>query len=91
MFALLKVFGSPEHVERVRSKYLATNAGFGYGHAKLELLDALNEYLQPYRERRQALLNNPELVQVKLAEGARIMNERLEAKMRKIRELTGIV
>jgi tryptophanyl-tRNA synthetase len=49
-------------------KYESENIGFGYGHAKTELLGVLTEYLRPYREAREKLLQNPEIVEAKLAE-----------------------
>lgn len=90
VFALLKVFAKPEKLEEIRTKYLSENIGFGYGHAKKELLDILLEYFQPYREAREKLLKKPELVDEKLEAAAKIMNARLDDLMEKIYQLTGI-
>lgn len=90
IFALLKVFGTPEQIETVRTKYATPNAGFGYGHAKLILLEALTEYLRPYRETRNQLLNDIPFVEKRLAEGAKIMNARLDATMKQVLEVVGI-
>jgi tryptophanyl-tRNA synthetase len=49
-------------------KYESENIGYGYGHAKSELLTVLSEYLRPYREARTVLLEHPELVEARLAE-----------------------
>ena len=88
VFALIKTFATPDRVESIRTKYLAP--GYGYGHAKLELLEILTEYLKPYHENRALLESNPELIEAKLQEGARIMNERIEAKMIAVKEVVGI-
>ena len=90
VFALLKVFAQPEKLEEIRAKYLSENIGFGYGHAKKELLEILLEYFRPYREAREKLLQNPELVEEKLNAGAKIMNQQLDGLMEKIYQLTGI-
>ena len=89
VFALLKVFAQPEKLEEIRAKYLSENIGFGYGHAKKELLEILLEYFRPYREAREKLLQNPELVEEKLNAGAKIMNQQLDGLMEKIYQLTG--
>ena len=90
VFALLKVFAQPEKLEEIRAKYLSENIGFGYGHAKKELLEILLEYFRPYREAREKLLQNPELVEEKLNAGAKMMNQQLDGLMKKIYQLTGI-
>ena len=90
VFALLKVFAQPEKLEEICAKYLSENIGFGYGHAKKELLEILLEYFRPYREAREKLLQNPELVEEKLNAGAKIMNQQLDGLMEKIYQLTGI-
>ncbi len=90
VFALLKVFAQPEKLEEIRTKYLSENIGFGYGHAKKELLEILLEYFRPYREAREKLLQNPELVEEKLNAGAKMMNQQLDGLMEKIYQLTGI-
>lgn len=90
VFALIQVFGTPEEVASIRQNYLTPNTGFGYGHAKTALLDILTRYLSPYRTRRIALLLDIPFVEAKLAEWARIMNARLNEKMRVVREVVGV-
>jgi tryptophanyl-tRNA synthetase len=74
----------------VRAKYAVENSWFGYGHAKQILLEVLIEYLRPYRERREKLLLDIPFVEGRLAEGKKIMNARLEAKMREVCRVVGI-
>ncbi len=90
VFALYKVFANPDKTQMLRVKYLTPNGGFGYGHAKTELLNLLSEYLRPYREAREKLLQNPEIVEAKLREWAKIMNARLDAKMKVVKEVVGV-
>ncbi len=90
IFNLYKVFVTPEQIATLRIKYESENIGFGYGHAKTELLMVLTEYLRPYREAREKLLQNPELVHARLKSGAIEMNARLDAKMRLVKEVVGV-
>ena len=90
VFALYKVFATEDQTVALRTKYLTPNAGFGYGHAKTALLEVLSEYLRPYREAREKLLENPEIVEAKLAEGAKVMNARLDAKMEVVKRVVGV-
>jgi tryptophanyl-tRNA synthetase len=90
VFALIQIFGTPEEVAIIRTKYETPNIGFGYGHAKTALLDILMRYLEPYRTNRAKLLSDIPFVEAKLTEGAKIMNARLEAKMKVVKELVGV-
>lgn len=90
VFNLYKVFATPEEITVLRAKYESENIGFGYGHAKTELLMVLQRYLEPYRATREKLLNDIPFVEAKLAEWAKIMNARLEAKMKIVREVVGV-
>lgn len=67
VFALMKFFASDEKLIEIREKYLA--GWYGYGHAKLELLDILLSYFWPAREKYQNYIQNYELVQKSLDDG----------------------
>lgn len=90
IFNLYKVFANDEQIAEMRRKYESENIGFGYGHAKTALFEVLMDYLRPYREAREKLLQNPEIVEQKLAEGAAKMNARLDEIMKKVIEVTGV-
>ncbi len=90
IYNLYRVFATPEQTAEMRVKYESENIGFGYGHAKIELLTVLTEYLAPYRATREQLLHDIPFVEAKLAEWARIMNARLEEKMRVVKEVVGV-
>lgn len=68
MFNLYKVFATSEEIAILRTKYESENIGFGYGHAKTELLTVLQRYLEPYRATRDKLLLDIPFVEAKLAE-----------------------
>jgi tryptophanyl-tRNA synthetase len=42
VFNLIKLFASQEKIEEIRQRYLKGN--YGYGHAKLELLEIILSY-----------------------------------------------
>ena len=90
IFNLYRVFATPEQTASLKAKYESEGIGFGYGHAKTELLNVLSEYLRPYREAREKLVQNPEIVEARLAEWARVMNARLDEKMREVCEVVGV-
>lgn len=90
IFNLYRVFATPEQTAELRKKYESEGIGFGYGHAKTELLSVLTAYLRPYREAREKLLENPELVEARLAEWAKVMNARLDEKMKVVKEVVGV-
>jgi tryptophanyl-tRNA synthetase len=90
IYNLYKVFAAPEQTAELRVKYESENIGFGYGHAKTELLSVLTEYLRPYRATREKLLQDIPFVEAKLREWAAIMNARLEEKMKVVKEVVGV-
>jgi len=89
VFALLKLFATPEKEAELREAYLA--GGYGYGHAKKELLHLMLEYFAPARERRRALLKDPDYVHDVLRQGAQNAREVAEACMDRVRSLTGLI
>ncbi|MFA5668430.1 MAG: tryptophan--tRNA ligase [Balneolaceae bacterium] len=89
VFALIKLFATPEKQKEIAAKYKA--GGYGYGHAKLELLDLLNEYFGEARERRKELAKDLDYVKDVLTEGGKKARARAESVMEPIREVTGII
>ena len=68
VFALLKLFATPEELAEWDRRYRA--GGMGYGEAKKRLAELMIEYFKPYRQRRAELENNPEAVDALLRKGA---------------------
>lgn len=89
VFALIKLFADKEKQNEIAEKYRA--GGYGYGHAKLELMDLLTEYFAKAREKRKELEKDLDYVKDVLTEGGRKARERAESVMEPIREVTGIV
>ncbi|MFH5831869.1 tryptophan--tRNA ligase [Halalkalibaculum sp. DA384] len=89
VFALIKLFAEEEKQNEIAEKYRA--GGYGYGHAKKELLGMINEYFGEVREKRSNLAKNMDYVTDVLREGGRKARERAESVMEPVREVTGIV
>ena len=68
VFALYKLFGTEAEQADLAERYRA--GGLGYGHAKMELLEKLNEHFAPMREKRRELEANMDYVEEVLKAGA---------------------
>jgi tryptophan--tRNA ligase len=66
VFALIKFFASEEKQTEIRQKYLA--GGYGYGHAKLELLELILEYFKEARQRFAEFEKDDSFIKQKLEE-----------------------
>lgn len=88
VFALIKLFAEPEKREEIAGKYRA--GGYGFGHAKKELLGLMTEYFAEARERRHELVARPDYVWDVLREGGRRGREQAAGFMERIREVTGL-
>lgn len=88
VFSLIKLFASDEKQQEIRAKYLAGN--YGYGHAKLELLDLILEYFKLPREKYFAFQNDYSLIEKKLQEGNKIAGDIISKKYLDIIHLVGL-
>ncbi len=88
VFALIKLFADDETRKEVAEKYRA--GGYGYGHAKKELLGLIEGYFDEAREKRKELEKDPDYVHDVLREGGKKARERAETVMEPIREATGL-
>lgn len=88
VFALIKLFADDSTREEIASRY--REGGYGYGHAKKELLGMIEEYFGEARERRRRLADNLDYVHGVLREGAVRARERAESVMEPVREVTGL-
>lgn len=81
VFALIKFFASEEKQKEIRQKYLA--GGYGYGHAKLELLELILEYFKEARQRFSEFEKDDSFIKQKLEEWNKIANEIVNKKFTK--------
>lgn len=88
VYALAKVFATPERLASMKEKF-ERGTGYGYGHAKMELLEILLDSLAPIRDRYAKLKDDPAFVEEILNKGAAKMNARIEEKMALVTKLVG--
>ncbi len=88
VFSLIRLFADKDKTEEIAGKY--RSGGYGYGHAKKELLSLINEYFAAAREKRRDLEKNPGYVDDVLREGGIRARRRAEEVMAPIREVTGL-
>lgn len=88
VYALFKLFASPEEQIEMQARYRA--GGFGYGHAKKALLEIYQRTFEPFAKRRAELANNLDYVEQVLRQGAE--RARLEANktLTKARQAVGL-
>lgn len=89
VFALIRLFADAQTREEIAGKY--RSGGYGYGHAKKELLGMMTKYFAKARERRKALQKKEDYVIDVLKEGGKKARERAETVMKPVREATGII
>ena len=89
VFELIKLFASEDQKSEIASKYRA--GGYGYGHAKNDLLLFIKEYFGDALEKRKKLEQDLDYVKDVLAEGGRKARICAEQVMEPIREVSGIV
>ena len=89
VFALIRLVAPPAERDAIAAAYRA--GGYGYGHAKKELLGLITEYFAEARERRHALDERPAYVREVLAAGAEAARARAADVMREVRDAVGFL
>ena len=88
-FALIKLFADTEKAAEIADAYRA--GGYGYGHAKKELLSLITQYFAEAREKRKALENDLNYVREVLYQGGLNAHKKAELTMEKVRDAVGII
>ena len=89
VFALIKLFADEQKREEIAAAYRA--GGYGYGHAKKELIGMITAYFAEARDRRSELLKHPDYVRDVLRESGRRAREKAEGYMERVREAVGLI
>jgi len=89
VFALIRLFADADTRERVADAYRA--GGYGYGHAKKELLSLITDRFAEARERRKDLATCPDDVMDVLKEGGKAGREAAARVMASVREAAGLI
>lgn len=88
IFALYKLFANAEQQQNLRQKYEAE--GMGWGQAKQELFEVINETLTPIRDEYTRIINNKDYINEVLDKGAERANEIVSEKMKFLRKEVGL-
>jgi tryptophanyl-tRNA synthetase len=87
-FQLLSLVASDDEIAEWRARYEV--GGMGYGEVKARLLQLLDGYFAPYRERRRELATSPDYVMDVLREGGARARSVAQEVMHRVREATGL-
>jgi tryptophanyl-tRNA synthetase len=87
IFELYKLFATPQERDDLAARYRAGN--FGYGTAKTMLLEKINVFFGPFREKRKNLAADPKTVEDILQAGGRKARAEARQTMELVREATG--
>lgn len=88
-FQLYSLIASDEQIAEMRANYLA--GGYGYGHAKKALLDAILEKYSDERQRYDDLMANPDKIEAELLKGAKKARVTATATLNRVRERVGLM
>jgi tryptophanyl-tRNA synthetase len=96
---LYKLFATADEVAQLETFYRQPLQGadrregrpFGYGDAKKMLLEKINTYFAPFREKRKQLLAQPEVVDDVLRRGAARAREQAQQTMALVRQAVGML
>ena len=88
VFAIYKLFATPEEEQKMRENYLGGN--YGYGHAKLALFEKIWTTFEPMRKRRAELAADATFVERTLAANGERARAEAEKLMRKVRRAVGL-
>ena len=89
VFQIYKLVATSEEAAEMAERYRA--GGYGYGHAKLALLDKLQEMIAPHRDRYQYLVSHPDEVMDVLVEGGKAARATARQTMDRVRNAAGLL
>ena len=89
VFSLIRLFADEAKQAEVAAAYRA--GGYGYGHAKKELLTLVTDFFAEARERRRALAERPAYVRDVLAAGGAAARARAAEVLGEVREAVGFL
>lgn len=85
VFTLYKLFASQDQQIALADRY--RSGGMGWGEAKAELFNVLNETISPMREKYDSLMQDTAYIDRVLVDGAERARELASAKIKKLREI----
>ena len=88
VMTLYRLFAEADDVALMEERYRA--GGYGYGHAKQALFEAMEAHLGPYRERYEALRSQEDTLEDVLREGEKRARGVAQPILDRVRSVTGI-
>ena len=88
VFSLITLLADAQARQRIGEQYRA--GGYGYGHAKQDLLALIENHFAEARARRKELARRPDYVRDVLREGAKTARRQMAPIMEAVRSLVGI-
>ncbi len=88
IFSLYKLFATHEEIQKMEDQY--RNGGYGYGHAKLELLKKIQDHFSPMREQYFELIKKPDELKDIIYEGGKSAKKIAQEKLKQLYELIGM-
>ena len=88
LFSLFRLFAPQERVREVHALYV--NGGAAYGYLKQELFELIRDYFAPAREKRKALLADPDRIREILAQGAVKARKQARVTLEQVRDRVGL-
>jgi tryptophanyl-tRNA synthetase len=88
VFTLYKLFGTEEQQQALRTRY--TEGGMGWGHAKEELFEVMDAFIDPMRKKYDELIQDKSYIDKVLQKGAERAREISSAKIKDLRKAIGI-
>jgi tryptophanyl-tRNA synthetase len=89
VFGLYSILATEEEKAAMADRYRA--GGMGYGEAKQALLEKIDSYFGPFRQRRKELASDPGYVEDVLRDGARRARAEAQKTMALVREAVGML
>jgi tryptophanyl-tRNA synthetase len=88
LFAMLKLFATPERLQEVRDLYVGGGAAYGY--IKLELLDLISDHFAEARKKKAEYLADPAMLREILKRGADKARAKAMVTLDLVRERVGL-
>ncbi len=88
LFAMLKLFATPERLQEVRELYVGGGAAYGY--IKLELLDLISDHFAEARRKKAEYLTDPAMLREILKRGADKARAKAMVTLNLVRDRVGL-
>jgi tryptophanyl-tRNA synthetase len=89
VFNIYKYFANKDEIEKMKDKYKSSS--FGYGHAKIELFNKLNEHFKPIRKKRNDLLENKDKMYSIIEENTKKAREISKKTLKTVKQKIGLL